>query len=183
MTAIRQSWVTHESPLGPLTLFCGPDGISNLHFGGRSPRVSEAARTEMREAAAQLDAYFAGRRQAFALDLDLRGRAFQREVWRLLLEIPYGSTSTYGELARQIDQSIYPTDVEPYRHAQLVGAAIGANPVPILIPCHRVIGADGSLTGYLGGLQRKRALLDLEAAVAAGSAPIPGHANCQLSVL
>jgi methylated-DNA-[protein]-cysteine S-methyltransferase len=183
MTATTRNWTTHESPLGPLTLLGGPDGISNLYFKGRSPQVSEAARAEMPEAGAQLDAYFAGRRQSFELTLDLRGSAFHREVWRLLLEIPYGTTSTYGELARQIDESIYPTDVEPHRHAQLVGAAIGANPVPILIPCHRVIGADASLTGYLGGLRRKRALLDLEAAGAAGRPSAPGHGNRQLSML
>jgi len=183
MMAAHHNWAIHESPLGRLTLFGGPDGISNLYFRGRSPRVSEAARTEMPEAAAQLDAYFAGRRQAFDLTLDLRGTAFHRAVWRLLLEIPYGTTSTYGELARRIDSSMYPTDVEPHRHAQLVGGAIGANPVPILIPCHRVIGADGSLTGYRGGLQRKRALLDLEAAGGAGGASVPRHGNRQLSIL
>jgi methylated-DNA-[protein]-cysteine S-methyltransferase len=183
MTTARHKWATLESPLGRLTLFGGPDGISHLYFKGRSPQVSEEAKTEMPEAAAQLDAYFAGRRETFDLHLDLRGTAFHREVWRLLLEIPYGTTSTYGELARQIDDCMYPTEVEPYRHAQLVGAAIGANPIPILIPCHRVIGADGSLTGYLGGLQRKQALLDLETAGAAGRPWIPGQGTRQLSIL
>jgi methylated-DNA-[protein]-cysteine S-methyltransferase len=149
------NWTTHESPLGRLTLLGGPGGISDLYFKGRSPQVSEAARREMPEAVDQLDAYFAGRREALGLDLDLRGTAFQRGVWRALLEIPYGRTTPYGELARRIDESMYPTGLEPWRRAQVVGAAIGANPVPILVPCHRVIGADGSLTGYLGGLQRK----------------------------
>jgi methylated-DNA-[protein]-cysteine S-methyltransferase len=183
MTAAGHKWTVHESPLGRLTLFGSPDGISQLYFKGRSPQVSEEETTQMPEAARQLDAYFAGRREAFDLDLDLRGTAFHREVWRLLLEIPYGTTSTYGELARQIDDSTYPTGVEPYRRAQLVGAAIGANPIPILIPCHRVIGADGSLTGYLGGLQRKQALLELETAGAVGRPWAPGQGNRQLSIL
>ena len=86
------------------------------------------------------------------------------QVWEQLLQIPYGTTTTYGELAQRIDESLYPAGLEAYKRARLVGAAIGRTPTPILVPCHRVIGADGSLTGYGGGLHRKRALLNLETA-------------------
>jgi methylated-DNA-[protein]-cysteine S-methyltransferase len=99
------------------------------------------------------------------------------------MEIPYGTTTTYGELARRIDDRLYPVGLEPYRRPQVVGAAIGANPVPILVPCHRVIGADGSLTGYLGGLQRKQALLDLKGAGVAGRRSRPDVSSRQLAIL
>ncbi|HET9164175.1 MAG TPA: methylated-DNA--[protein]-cysteine S-methyltransferase [Solirubrobacterales bacterium] len=112
--------------------------------------------------AAQLDAYFAGELRAFDLDLELRGDPFQRLVWERLLEIPFGETTSYGELARSIDASAYPAGLEPYRRPRLVGATLGRNPIPVVVPCHRVIGADGSLTGFGGGLERKRALLELE---------------------
>lgn len=155
-------WTIYESPIGALTLIAGPRGITNINFPGRSPRFPEGTRRAMPEAAGQLDAYFAGKRQAFELDVDLRGDPLQSAVWKRLLEIPYGSTTTYGEIAGQIDESFYDPGLEPYRRARVVGAAIGRNPVPIVVPCHRVIGADGSLTGYYGGLERKRVLLDLE---------------------
>jgi methylated-DNA-[protein]-cysteine S-methyltransferase len=118
----------------------------------------------MTNAVAQLDAYFAGQRRAFELDLDLHGNPLQSEVWRQLREIPYGTTTTYGEIARRIDDSLYRPNLEPYKRARVVGAAIGSNPVPVVVACHRVIGADGSLTGYFGGLDRKRVLLELESA-------------------
>ena len=137
----------------------------------------------MREAVNQLGAYFAGERRAFELDLDLRGTPLQREVWRQLIEIPYGTTTTYGEVARQVDGSLYGSDVEPYQRPRVVGAAIGRNPVPVVVPCHRVIGADGSLTGYFGGLRRKQTLLDLESGGAAGMAPDPAPEKHQLPLL
>ena len=183
MTTARTHWTTYESPLGRLALFEGPSGITHLYFKGRAPKVSETARGEMPEAVRQLDGYFAGRRKGFDLDLDLRGTTFHREVWRLLMEIPYGTTTTYGELARRIDDRLYPVGLEPYRRPQVVGAAVGANPAPILVPCHRVIGADGSLTGYLGGLQRKQALLDLEGASVAGRRPQSDQGGRQLAIL
>ena len=86
----------------------------------------------------------------------------QKAVWRALLTIPYGETASYGEQAAKIDPALFETDVEPWQRARVVGNANGRNPISIVIPCHRVIGADGSLTGYGGGLERKRALLDLE---------------------
>lgn len=183
MSDSQLTWTIYESPLGPLTLIGGPDGVRNVHFPGRSPRLEEGAQRPMPEAAGQLESYFAGRRKAFELDLDLRGTPLQISVWERLLEIPYGATTTYGELARRIDEALYPNDLEPYKRAQLVGATVGRTPTPILVPCHRVIGADGSLTGYGGGLQRKQALLDLEGGDAEGRAPGRGRQNGQLTML
>ena len=150
------TWDIHMSALGPLTLTTGPDGLRGLWFPGRAPAVDEARRdaTALAPAIGQLEAYLAGERDRFELELDLRGTPFQRRVWDALREIPYGSTVSYSELARTIGRP----DV-----VRAVGAAVGRTPVPIIVPCHRVVGADGSLTGYGGGLQRKRALLDLEA--------------------
>jgi methylated-DNA-[protein]-cysteine S-methyltransferase len=104
----------------------------------------------------QLDAYFAGRRRTFDLRLEPAGTAFQRRVWRGLLTIPFGETLSYGALAARLGRGAHP---------RAVGMANGRNPIPIVIPCHRVIGADGRLTGYGGGLDRKRRLLALEGAV------------------
>jgi methylated-DNA-[protein]-cysteine S-methyltransferase len=155
-------WTIFESPIGPLTVVVGSKGVANIYFPGHRPAFFETPRQPLREAIEQLGAYFAGQRQGFELDLELRGTPFQREVWRRLLEIPYGSTTTYGEIARRVDESFYSPGLEPYERPRVVGGAIGRNPVPVVVPCHRVIGADGSLTGYFGGLQRKRMLLDLE---------------------
>jgi methylated-DNA-[protein]-cysteine S-methyltransferase len=156
------AWTTYESPLGPLTVVAGRAGIRNLYFPGHFSRLPSAARRPMPKVVDQLDAYFGGERQAFDLDLDLRGTPLQMAVWAQLREIAYGTTTTYGELAGRIDESLYPHGLESYKRVRLAAAAIGRTPTPILVPCHRVIGADGSLTGYGGGLQRKRALLDLE---------------------
>ncbi len=105
-------------------------------------------------AASELDGYFAGRLSRFDLSLDLRGTPFQRQVWQLLQDIPYGETISYGRLALSLGQD---------NAARAVGGAVGSNPISIIVPCHRVIGSNGNLTGYGGGLHRKRALLDLEA--------------------
>lgn len=156
------AWTIYESPLGPLKVVAGAAGIRNVYFPGRSPRLREAARRPMQDLVDQFDAYFAGERRAFELDLDLHGTPLQKRVWARLCEIAYGTTTTYGELAGRIDDSLYSDELEPYRRVRLVAAEIGRTPTPILVPCHRVIGADGSLTGYGGGLRRKRALLDLE---------------------
>ena len=169
-------WTTYESPLGPLTLIGGEAGLTQLSFPGRAGVLEEADRRPEALAAAtrQLDEYFAGERPAFELALDLRaGTAFQRKVWDELLRIPYGTTTSYGELARAIGR--------PDR-VRAVGATVGRNPVAIIVPCHRVIGADGSLTGFGGGLQRKRALLELEARGAAGQPPEPAWAFRQLTL-
>lgn len=95
------AWTVFESPIGPLTLAVGPRGLRNIYFPGRRPRLPEPARRPLPEVAGQLEAYFAGELKVFELGLDLRGTPFQREVWRQLLEIPYGATATYGEVARR----------------------------------------------------------------------------------
>jgi methylated-DNA-[protein]-cysteine S-methyltransferase len=119
-----------------------------------------------------LDEYFRGHRIRFELTLELTGTPFQQRVWEALREIPYGATVSYAELAGTIGR--------PDR-VRAVGGAVGRTPVPIIVPCHRVIGSDGSLTGYGGGLHRKRALLDLEAAtVADQDSPLPGHRQLTL---
>jgi methylated-DNA-[protein]-cysteine S-methyltransferase len=183
MSDSRLTWTMHESPLGPLTVIAGAAGVRNVRFPGRSARLEERAKRPMPEVVDQLDAYFAGERKAFELPLDLRGTPMQKRVWELLLEIPYGATTTYGELAGHIDESLFPDDLEPYERVRMAAAAIGRTPTPILVPCHRVIGADGSLTGYGGGLRRKQALLELEGAGAEGSAPAPARTARQLSML
>jgi len=115
--------------------------------------MNDAEQPLIREAAQQLAEYFSGRRRVFDLPLDLEGTAFQREVWEALRRIPYGETCTYGELARAIGRA---------GGARAAGAANGANPVAIIVPCHRVLAAGGGLGGYAGGLERKRFLLELE---------------------
>jgi methylated-DNA-[protein]-cysteine S-methyltransferase len=170
------AWTVYESPLGPLTLIGGDDGLRAMYFPGRSGPLDEAARDPrpFAEAITQLAQYFAGERRRFELALTLEGTEFQRRVWGALAEIPYGRTRSYGELAAQIARR---------DRVRAVGAAVGRTPVPIIVPCHRVIGADGSLTGYGGGLQRKQALLNLEARVCDGAAPPPVWAGRQLSLL
>jgi methylated-DNA-[protein]-cysteine S-methyltransferase len=160
MSAIR--WTVFDSPIGPLTLVAGPAGLTELSFPGRSRVPAEAMKSPMPEVTGQLEAYFAGELRDFDLPLDLRGTPLERAVWRALLEIPYGETASYGEQAARIDPALFDADVEPWQRARIVGAANGRNPVAIVVPCHRVIGVDGSLTGYGGGLERKQALLDLE---------------------
>jgi methylated-DNA-[protein]-cysteine S-methyltransferase len=154
-------WTLYESPIGTLTLAAGPRGLTAAGFPGRFKAPAEAARRPLAEVTRQLDAYFAGELREFDLPLDLRGTPLELAVWRALLEIPYGRTASYGEQAAKIDPSLF-DGAEPWQRARLVGAANGRNPIAIVVPCHRVIGADGSLTGYGGGLDRKRALLDLE---------------------
>jgi methylated-DNA-[protein]-cysteine S-methyltransferase len=152
------AWTHYESPLGPLTLIGGPEGLSNLYFRGRSGPLDEADHNPQlfTVSTQQLDEYFVGQRAAFDLDLNLGGTPFQRRVWQQLCAIPYGSTLSYSALARTIGR--------PDR-VRAVAAAVGKTPTPIIIPCHRAVAANGDLTGYLGGLHRKRALLDFEAAI------------------
>lgn len=154
-------WTVYESPIGPLTVAMGPNGLTDLSFPGASPS-SGAAQGALPEVTGQLDAYFAGDLREFDLPLDPQGTPLEKAVWRGLLEIPYGKTASYGEQAAKIDPALFDPGVEPWQRARVVGAANGRNPIAIVIPCHRIIGADGSLTGYGGGLERKRALLDLE---------------------
>jgi len=155
-------WTAYESPLGLLTVVASPAGpLRAVRFPG-GPAMPEADACAMPLVSAQLDQYFAGERRRFELDVDLAGTRFQTAVWKRLREIPYGSTASYGEIADDLGETVFPAGLEPHERARAVGAEVGRTPVPIVIPCHRVIGADGSLTGYGGGLERKRALLDLE---------------------
>ncbi len=181
-TLDKLAWTIYESPLGPLTVVAGSSGIRSVYFPGHSPGLDEGAQRPMPEAAEQLEDYFAGERRGFELELDLRGTPLQRLVWAQLLEIPYGATATYGELAGRIDDSHYPDGLEAYKRVRLAASAIGRTPTPILVPCHRVIGADGSLTGYGGGLQRKQALLDLERGAVEGRPPEPAWMDRQLRI-
>jgi methylated-DNA-[protein]-cysteine S-methyltransferase len=174
-------WTICGSPIGPLTVVAGSKGITNIHFEAHVPRLPDAAKGPLPEAVEQLEAYFASELRAFDLELDLRGTPLQRAVWQQLLEIPYGATTTYGEVAGRIDEALYDPELEPYKRPRAVGAAIGRNPIPVVVPCHRVIGADGSLTGYYGGLERKRVLLDLESGTGASDSE-PIQANNQLSL-
>jgi methylated-DNA-[protein]-cysteine S-methyltransferase len=172
-------WDVYESPIGPLTLVAGEAGLRGLWFPGKTPAPPEAARAPLPAVTEQLDAYFAGELQAFEVDLDMRGPALDREVWRRLLDIPYGQTRSYGEQAARVDSELFPATAEPWERARIVGAANGRNPVSIIVPCHRVIGADGSLTGYGGGLHRKQALLELEGS----GRPDPAWKTRQTSLL
>jgi methylated-DNA-[protein]-cysteine S-methyltransferase len=165
-TMVEMGWTICEGPVGPLTVVAGDAGIRGVWFEGQEPRPAAGERRAMPAVEAQLAEYFSGERRAFELDLDLRGEPLQLAVWEQLRGIPYGETSSYGELTKRVDPSLFPADLEPYKRIRLAAATIGRTPTPIIVPCHRVIGADGSLTGYGGGLERKRTLLDLERRVA-----------------
>ncbi len=146
------------SPVGPLTLVADDEALIGVHFDSEPSGVEPRAAwtrddRRFRDARGQLDEYFAGRRRSFDLPLAPRGTAFRQLVWKALQAIPYGKTATYGEIARAIGQP---------QASRAIGGANHHNPLAIVIPCHRVVGADGSLTGYGGGLARKRLLLDLE---------------------
>ena len=152
------TYTTVESPIGELLLVGDADTLRGLYI--QEGRTRMAVRSSWRRAdesfaaaREQLDQYFAGERTEFDLPLAMAGTEFERDVWAELSRIPYGEARSYGEVARLIGR--------PDR-ARAVGAANGRNPISIVVPCHRVIGADGSLTGYGGGLERKRFLLGLE---------------------
>jgi methylated-DNA-[protein]-cysteine S-methyltransferase len=147
-----------DSPLGPLLLAADSKGLRYINFP-RDNRPAQPAgswiedRPALEDAIQQLNLYFAGKLEDFDLRLAPQGTAFQTEVWRRLLEIPYGETISYGELARRIGNP---------QASRAVGLANGSNPIPIIVPCHRVIGSNGKLTGYGGGLPIKEKLLALE---------------------
>jgi methylated-DNA-[protein]-cysteine S-methyltransferase len=153
-----------DSPLGELTLVADDRALTGLYFAGqrnrpRHERLGDPEPGSLAGAIDQLGEYFARERTAFELELGLHGDAFDQQVWELVSSIPYGQTRTYGELARELgDPGL----------AQKVGISNARNRLLLVVPCHRVVGAGGRLTGYAGGLARKRALLDLEAP--AGSA-------------
>jgi methylated-DNA-[protein]-cysteine S-methyltransferase len=163
---------THKTPVGELALVASDHGLRAILWPKLSPRgagITPRPRRNpehpiLRKTGQQLDEYFAGTRTSFDLPLDLDGTRFQLAAWRSLADIPYGATTSYGRQAATLG---VPTA------ARALGAANGANPVCIVLPCHRVIGADGSLTGFGGGLPRKQWLLDHEARVLAWS-PLAG---------
>ncbi|MBK1834576.1 methylated-DNA--[protein]-cysteine S-methyltransferase [Roseibacillus ishigakijimensis] len=142
------------SPVGPLTLLADEQGLTGLYFAGRCEEPWEAGESAiLSQAEEELDEYFAGRREVFSVSCAARGTDFQRAVWQVLATIPFGETWSYQAVAQAIGQ---PTAV------RAVGLANGANPISIIVPCHRVIGANGRLTGFGGGLERKRFLLNHE---------------------
>jgi methylated-DNA-[protein]-cysteine S-methyltransferase len=151
---------TIDSPLGPLKLVASDKGLAAILWKDEDPRrvlrssvVEDPDHAVLVETERQLRAYFAGRLKAFSLPLDFKGTEFQKSVWQALLTIPFGETRSYAEIARQIGR---PAAV------RAVGAANGRNPISIVTPCHRVIGSNGELTGYGGGLAAKEHLLGLE---------------------
>jgi methylated-DNA-[protein]-cysteine S-methyltransferase len=161
-------WSAYESPFGLLTLIGAEAGLREVHFPGRAPALDRLERDDQPfgDVLSQLEEYFAGEREAFDVALDVSGTEFQWRVWRALQQLPFGSVTTYWALAGELgvrDSATAAAGGRTVTAPQKVGSAIGATPTPIVIPCHRVVGADGSLTGYRGGLQRKRALLDFEA--------------------
>ncbi len=145
-----------DTPIGPLGLIASATGLRGVRFNGRRLRP-EGRSPVLADAARQLHAYFEGELVSFDLPLELEGSDFQQRCWRALATIPYGQTVSYGEQARRLGLG---PDA-----ARAVGAANGRNPLPIVLPCHRVIGADGSLTGFGGGLPAKRFLLEHEGAL------------------
>lgn len=158
-------WTVRDSPIGELLLAARGGGLTAVFFDAHKdgkdvrPEVAQRGRRDdddplLHRAATQLAEYFARERRAFDLPLNPEGSRFAQRVWAALCDIPYGETASYGDIAKRL--GLLPSA------SRAVGMANGANPISIVVPCHRVIGADGSLTGYGGGLERKRFLLDLE---------------------
>jgi methylated-DNA-[protein]-cysteine S-methyltransferase len=157
-------WV--DSPVGRLKLVATDQGLAGILWERERPdrarfgaAVEDSSHTVLTDAERQLDEYFRGRRKTFTLRLDFSGTGFQRRVWSALLTIPFGETRSYAQIARQIGQP---------SATRAVGAANGRNPIAIIAPCHRVVGASGALTGFAGGLDAKAWLLGLESRSAAG---------------
>ena len=157
----------YESPLGGITLVSHGEAITGLWFDGQKHFASTLSREHregdlplFRDASRWLDVYFGGGKPDFTPPLAPEGTEFQKAVWEILLTNPYGETRTYGQLARALAERRGRQRISP----QAVGSAVGRNPISLLIPCHRVVGADGSLTGYAGGLDKKLRLLRLEGA-------------------
>lgn len=146
-------WVNHPSPLGELLLLSDGEALTGLYMDTQSCPTLGEHRPELpvfRQVAQWLDDYFCGKESAVTFPLSPAGTEFQMQVWEILLAVPFGQTRSYGQIARQIGSSMSP---------QAVGGAVGRNPISIIIPCHRCIGAKGQLTGYAGGLDNKQWLL------------------------
>jgi methylated-DNA-[protein]-cysteine S-methyltransferase len=150
-----------DSPVGKLKLVASDKGLAAILWENDNPHrvrlaelVEDGKHPVIRETERQLNEYFEGKRRSFSLALDMRGTRFQNDVWEALLAIPFGETRSYGQLAKQLGNP---------KATRAIGAANGRNPISIVVPCHRVIGSSGRLTGFAGGLDRKAHLLDLEA--------------------
>ncbi len=157
---MRLAYKKVESPVGKLTLVASDKGLVAVLWENDKPTrvrlaqlIEKKSHSVLLEAERQLKEYFAGKRKSFSIPLDMRGTHFQRSVWEALLAIPFGETRTYGQLAQQVGNP---------QAARAVGAANGRNPISIIVPCHRVIGSSGKLTGFAGGLETKEQLLDME---------------------
>lgn len=155
----------YASPLGGILLAANDIGLTGLWFDGQKYYADNLPAEHIEretpilvEAKRWLDVYFTGNEPDFKPPLHIVGSAFRQKVWKLLLQIPYGQTVTYGELARQLAEK----QGAEHMSAQAVGGAVGHNPISLIIPCHRVVGTSGSLTGYAGGIDRKTKLLELE---------------------
>lgn len=166
------------TPLGPLTALACDTGLMGLwfdrqqHWPGLLDAPLDDAQRWIAQARAELGLYFAGRLREFKVPLAPRGTPFQEAVWRRLCEIRCGDTSSYGRIARALGSPLA---------SRAVGAAVGRNPISVIVPCHRVVGENGTLTGYAGGLHRKQALLDIEGSVparGAGRATVPEPSSC-----
>jgi methylated-DNA-[protein]-cysteine S-methyltransferase len=149
-----------DSPVGKLKLVASNKGLAAILWENDNPRrvrlgdlVEDRKHTVLLEAERQLNEYFEGKRKSFSVTLDMKGTRFQNDVWEALLAIPFGETRSYGQLAKQLGNP---------KATRAVGAANGRNPISIVVPCHRVIGSSGRLTGFAGGLDRKAHLLELE---------------------
>jgi methylated-DNA-[protein]-cysteine S-methyltransferase len=157
---VSLAYKTIESPIGKLKLVASDKGLVAILWENDSPRrvrldelVADEQHPVLVETERQLGQYFAGKRKTFSIALDMRGTRFQKDVWEALVAIPFGETRSYGQLAKQLGNP---------RASRAVGAANGRNPVSIIVPCHRVIGSSGKLTGFAGGLDAKAHLLGLE---------------------
>jgi methylated-DNA-[protein]-cysteine S-methyltransferase len=157
-------WTVVDSPIDPLLLVGDETGLRELWMEPHEPPAADRDDGALAPVTTQLAEYFAGTRTRFELPLSPHGTAFQQKVWMALRDIPFGRTTTYGEIAADLGQ---PTA------SRAVGLANGRNPLAVIVPCHRVIGANGSLTGFGGGLPRKRWLLDHERAVLGGKGGTP----------
>ena len=153
------------SPLGKMLLAADDKGLTGAWFEGQKyfarglgSEYEECKLPLFKDVKCWLDLYFSGQEPKFQIPIHLIGTSFQQEVWELLYEIPYGETRTYGEIAAKLAKRRGIVSMS----AQAVGGAVGHNPIPVIVPCHRVLGAGGSLTGYAGGVERKRKLLELE---------------------
>ena len=157
MTTLDLLHTEMESPVGPLHLFANDKGLTALYMNIQRyemPTGVEGSNAILEQTKQELTEYFEGNRRDFSVPLDPQGTEFRKSVWMELMNIPFGKTITYGELAKRLGDPLL---------TRAVGTANGANPISIIIPCHRVVGANGHLTGYGGGIERKRWLLDHEA--------------------